>query len=262
MVYHHHISDRGLLENNTLTQDEAYKQAISLDRAQKNSSAYNSGVTPSLAAAAYRLQEESLQDQNPDKLHPNSINSQVDHTLAVASSNNSTNRNMSNLRKNCGYCGGPAHIRQSCSAREAVCYHCGIVGHFSQVCRQKSRSTKKTTATVFKPSLFAITDNLTNSASECVIQGQNFSVLIDSCSSDSYISGGAAHKLNIVIENCNQEVDLASSDKTVKITGMCTVDIHLHGHKYESVHLEVMQKTLFGPSSRAGFPETTPECCH
>ena len=51
-----------------------------------------------------------------------------------------------------------------------------------------------------------------------------------------------AHKLNIVIENCNQEVDLASSDKTVKITGMCTVDIHLHGHKYESVRLGVMQK--------------------
>ena len=227
-----------LLENATLTQDEAYKNALSLDQAQKNSSAYNnsgSGVSANMAAAHVGIDSGAapkVESQPED-------DSSEEHSLAAAANVNRKNFE----KKNCGYCGNRAHSRHMCPARDAECHHCGMVGHFSKVClkKAKSQSQKKyTTATLFKPSLCAIPDNLAKSASTCIIKDKRFGVLIDSCSSDSFISGNAISQLNIPVRSCKQEIRLASSDKSVGLTGYCTMDIKLHGRKYSNVSLGVL----------------------
>ena len=123
-------------------------------------------------------------------------------------------------------------------------HYCDIVGHYSKVCHQRLRGSKakKYTTALYKPSLLAIPKNLKNSPTSCTIYGQNFSSLIDSCSLDSYISGKAANKLDITIQSCNQDVDLASTDKPVQIKAMCTIDIKLDGNKHQSAVVGVMDK--------------------
>ena len=217
-----------LLEHDTLTQEEAYKHAVALESAQKNSNAYN--PTPHVAA----VHTPSVLGDTDEEENSEYSSKDSDSTVAAATNSNNT-------KKKCWNCGGPFHNRQSCPAREAECHNCGIIGHFLKVCR-KRKNSKKYTAATYKPSLLAIPVSLKNSATSCTINGQVFSVLIDSCSSDSYISGEAAAKLKIPIQPCNQEIDLASTDKTVNITGMCTVDIMLHDNQYSSIQLGVMDK--------------------
>lgn len=103
------------------------------------------------------------------------------------------------------------------------------------------RKAKKCTAALCKSSLLVIPKNLMNSATTCTIYGQTFSALIDSCSLDSFISGEAANKLDITIQSCNQDVDLALTDKSVQIKGICTIHIKLHGNKYQSVVVGIMK---------------------
>ena len=104
-----------------------------------------------------------------------------------------------------------------------------------------SSKAKKCIAALYKPSLLAIPENLKNCATTCNIYGQNVSVPIDSCSSDRHKSGKVANKLNITIHSCNQDVDLASTDKSVQIKVMCTIDIELQSNKYQSVVVGIME---------------------
>ena len=219
-----------LLENATLTQDKAYKYALSLDQAQKNSNAYQSSTNeaaPNLAAARISTESSATSAENPVE----------EHLLAAATSSNRKNFH----KKSCGYCGkiGP----HKCLAKDAECYHCGLVGHFSKVCRKKARGqarNKATTAALFKPSLCAIPDNLAKSATTCFIEGKQFEVLIDSCASDSFISGSAIRQLDILVHDCTQEIGLASSDMSASLTGYCTADINLHGRQYSNIRLGVL----------------------
>ena len=241
-----------LLENDKLTQDEAYKQAISLDQAQKNSSAYNAPLaptgTPNLAAVTTtQFNTPSITNHTPPPqthLEEPGIQNHDPTLAATARSPNSFNQFTG---KTCGFCGEPFHDRQFCTAKNKACDFCGIVGHIEKMCLKKKQQSRRkkgrgTTATVFKPCLFAIPNNLTKAAVEIVVQNRKFSALIDSCSSDSFISGDAVSKLNVKIQTSTQDIDLASTDKTVSTTGTITVDINLHGYKYKSVRLGVMPK--------------------
>ena len=100
-------------------------------------------------------------------------------------------------------CGRTLQSRQSCHAKEDECHHCGIVGHYSKVCRQRLRGSNATkyTAALYKPSFLAIPENLKNSVTNYTIYGQKFFALIDSCSSTSYISGETASKLETTIQS-------------------------------------------------------------
>jgi hypothetical protein len=108
-----------LLENATLTKDEAFRQARSLEMAQKQSTQY---LSSSSFAASVTIAEEP---DDPDDL------------AAVRS-----NRNEPPPRSNekCYFCGGDRHPRQQCPARDALCNTCGIAGHWSRVCRSRENN--------------------------------------------------------------------------------------------------------------------------
>ena len=201
-----------LLEDKILTQGEAYRYAVGPESAQKNFTAYN--PTSHIAAIHMAtLDDDDAPEETVYDFVTTKINTK-DSTLAATCNN-------TNSKKKCGFCRGTLQSRQSCPAKEAECHHCGIVGHYSKVCHQRLRSSKpkKCTAALYEPSLLAIPKNLKNSATTCTIYGQNSSAVIVSCSSDSYIIGKAANQLHITIQSCNQDLDLASTDKPVQIKG-------------------------------------------
>ena len=201
-----------LLEHKILTQDEGYRYTVGLESPQKNSNDYN----PASHIAAIHmatLDDDGAPEETVYDFVTTKINTK-DSTLAATHIS-------TNSKKKCGFCIGTLQSRPSCPTKEAECHHCGIVGHYSKVCYQRLRSSKpkKCTAALYKPSLLALPENLKNSATTCTIYGQNFSALIDSCSSDSYIIDEAANQLHITIQLCNQDLDLASTDKSVQIKG-------------------------------------------
>ena len=109
-----------LLENKTLTLDQAYSQATSLDVAKNNSAAYSH---PAVHVAAVDLPSTHEDDNS---LCPDVLGQKP--PLATTYSKNK-----------CFYGGGASHHRRKCPAREAMCLTCGIKGHFSSVCMKKKQ---------------------------------------------------------------------------------------------------------------------------
>ena len=99
-----------LLENTTLSLEQAYTQAISLDLAQKNADAY---VQPIAHVAT--VTPLSAPD---DKTYTYSEEPEASALAAVYP------------KRNCYFCGGAPHNRLKCPARESVCHNCEIKGTF------------------------------------------------------------------------------------------------------------------------------------
>nr|XP_037866488.1 uncharacterized protein LOC119628435 [Bombyx mori] len=106
----HKIRQR-LLENLTLTLDQAYNQALSLETAEINSQNFN---TVSLNA---------VPPKEPTLV---SLKSQTLHNETCSSVN--TPR-----RQKCFFCGGQIHPRKNCAAFEKTCQLCNKKGHFATV---------------------------------------------------------------------------------------------------------------------------------
>ena len=152
-----------LLENETLTLSAAYDQARSLDSAQKQSEQYQSNV-PYVNA----LPNEPLV-QNDEKV-----------TLA-------------SVKQLCYFCGNNRHPRSKCPARTVQCNKCQKLGHFAKVCRSSDNSVStKSSAALFDPILATVSVGtpscLSNAVKELKISGYTMTALIDTGSSENFIS--------------------------------------------------------------------------
>ena len=114
-----HIRQK-LLENTTLDLDAAYRQARSLESAQRNSDVYSTQGTHSLNTVA----------------SPPNVSS-IFNTPAVIA----VNKN-----RKCYFCGNNIHNRQNCPARDYTCNKCGKTGHFPKVCQSNSKSSQAASA--------------------------------------------------------------------------------------------------------------------
>lgn len=103
------------------------------------------------------------------------------------------------------------HIRTKCPARDVTCNKCGRRGNFSKVC--KSNSSVSTPATLYNPTLLAVTaafpQNFSHTATEVNVNGQKINACIDSCSSDTFINEHVAQRLNLSICPEKSEVLMA-----------------------------------------------------
>lgn len=212
-----------LLENRTLDLQTAYNQAYSLDLAQRNAGAYTSTPPSSYTAAI----------APPQQPRPADTASFEDQAVAATYTK----------KKTCFFCGGPFHNRRNCPARDASCHICGKKGHFSKVCM--SKSTTSTTATMFKPALLAITaafpQSLSHAAAVVSVNGHDLNALIDSCSSDSFISEDAARILKLKVFPANKEISMALTTLNTNSSGHCVVDMMLNGRSYPSTHLGILK---------------------
>lgn len=100
-----------LLENNTLTLEEAIVKARSLEAAQKHSAAYS------------YVNTGTINSVHPIKLDSTIETDQIQTTLAVTTK-----------AQKCYFCGKSRHPRTSCPAKDMNCKNCGKLGHFPPLC--------------------------------------------------------------------------------------------------------------------------------
>ena len=218
-----------LLENTTLSLEQAYTQAISLDLAQENADAY---VQPIAHVAT--VTPLSAPD---DKTYTYSEEPEASALAAVYP------------KRNCYFCGGAPHNRLKCPARESVCHNCEIKGHFSRVCRSKKKpgKTSGNVATMYAPTLCALgvtaafPNSLSHAALPAVIDGVTVTALIDSCSSDSFINQQVANRLQLAISPTTRNISMALTTLKIDVIGCCTTDITLNDRTYSNVQLSVLK---------------------
>ena len=149
--------------------------------------------------------------------------------------------------KKCFFCGNWYHNRLKCPARTVTCYKCGKKGHFSKVCKSKpteSIAAESTAATLYKPALLTIAaafpPNLSHAAVRVIVNGHPLNALIDSCSSDSFISERIARNLQLEIHPASKEISMASVSMNTKSPGFVKVKLVYREQHYPSVQLGVL----------------------
>ncbi|XP_068229407.1 uncharacterized protein [Palaemon carinicauda] len=133
--------------------------------------------------------------------------------------------------------------RVSCPARNATCNKCGKTGHFAKVC--KSKISGSTTATLYNPTLLAITatypNNLSHAATNITVNGHSLKALVDSCSSDSFIREEVAQRLNLTVVPASSAVSMASKSFNASSSGFVIADLVHLDQRYPCIQLGVLK---------------------
>ena len=198
-----HIRQR-LLENAVLDMQSAFDQARALDIAQKNSAVYQ--PTHPVVATVETIPPTSV---------PSSISSDSNvppDLVTVAALPTST----LSVNRKCMFCGNLSHNRKVCPGRS------------------KPLVTQSTTAAIFKPTLCAVHDgcprSLTHAAVSVEISDRVLTALIDTCSSDNFISRAVVDDLQLKFGSLIKTVSMALSTVPFKFVGSCGINIVLSGN--------------------------------
>ena len=145
--------------------------------------------------------------------------------------------------KKCYFCGDVFHNRRNCPARNSTCNSCGEKGHYAKVCR--SKATSSTSASMFSPALCTITagcpEILSQASVKVLVSGTALTALIDSGSSDSFISQAMAKKLGLKLNPSTQNISMALTSLKTRVLGHCITDITIDQFTYSSVRLGVLE---------------------
>ena len=225
-----------LLENRSLTLQEAFDKASAMDLAQRNSELYgsdnsfhNSGGLSAIDLSSHGM---SRRIDCEDSTHTASITAAMPKRADKLPFRSKT--------KSCYFCGNVLHPRNSCPARDVNCRKCGKQGHFSKVCMSKNA----TSAAVYDvcASLQPVFQNgLQKAITKAKIGGCDANALIDTGSSGSFISRRIAESLKFEIVPSHQEISMADTTFKANVNGSCLTDVSLNGHNYHNVRLGVLE---------------------
>ncbi|VDQ17307.1 unnamed protein product, partial [Trichobilharzia regenti] len=156
-----------LLEKRTLTFQAAYDQARALEMAHQQSQSYNNLVTPCASISLH------------DVPHSSDFTPFVNETTIAA------------VESKCFFCGNRRHPRSKCPARDAICKACGKQEHFQKVCRS-APSTEKGLSSfnsiISSLVVASAPQSLTDAVTQLTVNGKSLQTLVDTGSSESYIS--------------------------------------------------------------------------
>ena len=216
-----------LLENNTLTLENAFSQARALESAQKHSQTYGSVHQSVCMTAATERNESPRSGDFPVD------NEQKDDQVAFTSQFRNSNA------KKCQWCGRtPSHPRSKCFAKNSLCRKCGVRGHWDSCCRSNISSIQGNSSNS-TPNLFAIGDFSSKVILTASVNRIPAQALCDTGATLTCVSEKFAKQNNLDIENCNQKVKLAAKFY-VNITGYVIINLKIKGHTYRSVRLAVL----------------------
>ena len=216
-----HIRER-LLEHQTLSLVQALNMARALETAQRHSLSYlpESVQTPcAVAPTLQSVSESSDIEQSKDQ-----------STLAVTNSK-------------CFFCGQNRHPRTICPARDAVCKLCGKQGHFQRVCRSgKSRQSRNVISGSLLSSLTiaAAPKCLQKATSDIIVNGINLQALIDTGSSESYVSAKVVGTYRWKIFKSKSKISMANTKHTSDTQGHCLVHILFKDSHYHNFKLSIL----------------------
>ena len=202
-----------LLENAKSTLDEAYEKARTSHIAQKNS-------------------EFSLQQNSQPSLHVAAATVAVDETDPL-------NRTLETLaavqkqaviKKSCYFCGGSLHTNRK-SSQPLMLFAItaprkGILQKFANLKRNQSTSVPSS-----NPLYVSLLQLVHHVSMPDVVNGIDFTALINSCSSDSFISENAFKRHHIELKTSSKKVSMALMSIESTIVGHCYVTLDLSGHR-------------------------------
>ena len=87
----------------------------------------------------------------------------------------------------------------------------------------------------------AFPNSLSHAALPAVIDGVTVTVLIDSCSSDSFINQQVTNRLQLAISPTTRNISMALTTLKTDVNGCCTTDITLNDRTYSNVKLSVLK---------------------
>ena len=229
----HDIRQR-LLENNELSLDRAFDIVNFLN------------MTIEHSTGDFPLENVSVAAINSsDDISPETMNFGTSDTDASPSTCSAVSKTK------CYFYGKDYDIRNRCPARDAVCHSCGKKGHFSRVCRSRRVTAPKlvsqssAVSLTSSPSLCmmsaACPRSLLKASLPVMLNGKTLTALVESGSSDSYISSSVSTKLNLNVYPPSHEVKMASSSVRVKSVGFCMVDITIRDTGYASARPNVLE---------------------
>ncbi len=214
-----------LLENKTLTLSEAYDQARTLESAQLQAETYRLDVPSGVTAEAFSLDQiESTGHTGPP-------------IVAV-----SARKSLSGAR--CYFCGFSKHPRTKCPARDATCHLCTKRRHFSKVCKSihsQSNSPTSSSTSVIATLIAAAPACLNRALIPVIINGVSTKALIDTGSSESFLSLQFAKNLKVKVSPCALKISMASTMFSALARGFCNVSLQYDSADPVTVKLNVLE---------------------
>ncbi|XP_063625652.1 uncharacterized protein LOC134797361 [Cydia splendana] len=207
-----------LLENLSLTLDEAHNQARSLEMAEVNTLHYSS-TTP--------------------------VNATIENIRNTAGPSENTSAAAPALRSNrkCFFCGGRVHPRKTCPSFDASCQLCNKKGHFANVCRSKNQTSAAISDTnnVSSSIVAASPSSLRRTTMPTYINGIKAEVLLDTGSAKSFMDSKFAKTCSLTSKPSQQTISMASLSHSAPVAGEISIDLTLGKHSYENLRLLLVE---------------------
>ncbi|GFW73116.1 retrovirus-related Pol polyprotein from transposon opus [Trichonephila clavipes] len=207
-----------LLENTSLTLDQAFEQARTLESAEVHAASYMGSSFPVQSTA---MKTEDFSDETV--------------TTSAASS--------SSRSQKCFFCGNDLHSRTVCPARDVTCRNCGKKGHYERVC--KSRPGRNSSNVVASSNtLVAISGSthcLQKSIIKALVNNIQLSALIDALSSLSFLNEKHVAKCKLKVESYLGKISMANSSLVTETEGVCKVNLKIENFTYQNVELLIMK---------------------
>ena len=142
--------------------------------------------------------------------------------------------------------------------RHLMCNKCGKVEHFMKVCK----SDKANISAISQPLIRAFyPTDLSNAILQITMQNQNLCALIDSGSTDNYVSEASIQVLGLSISLSYHKVSTAQTNFTCNVIGTCKTDIQVNRQSYRNITLGVSDggriSKVGGPNAMTTFPSPT-----
>lgn len=207
-----------LLENRSLDLDTAYEQARSLEMAFQQATSF-SPADPSYSAA--------LADREP-------VKTVQTETSEPPVSGATTER--------CYFCGYPRHPRFKCPAKDAICQCCKKRGHFHKMCRSapRGKGTPTVNSLLSSITLAAAPLCLSKSIVQILANGVPLQALIDTGSSDSYISSSVVERQQWKVVPSRSSIAMASTRLVTHTHGHCHVTLNYKNLNYPHFKLSIL----------------------
>ena len=131
--------------------------------------------------------------------------------------------------------------RSLCPARDATCHNCSKTGHFSKLCQSKKDASS---SVIFSPTLCAITaacsPNLRHASVPVIVNVITMDALIDSCSSDSFISENAFKRLNVKMTRSDKQVSMALTSMESTAIGSSQLTLLVNNRENQNIKVDIL----------------------
>ena len=207
-----------LLENRTLTFTQAYEKARALEIAKLNSEQYSSSEVTAGRISVCTVETDA--EEGSSKISEQAINS-------VRS--DKKKRNFS-----CNFCGRKTwHPRSRCPAKDENCNFCGNIGHYAKCCLKRKDSLN----CVDQPSSLASSTTSHGNFSQHVLADITVNniaaqALVDTGSTNSYISKNFVKKHNIPYKSMKYVANLVNVSLQTEICSVCYLNLIFMGECY------------------------------